>query len=105
MKPQWQFTFESHENGYAQSYKHRFGGWWVGVNCINNEQESLWWSNEIKKWVTYDKIGDKGGSNHCQIGTGLRAFKRHLRNHPELQGYEVYYASRLRNNDIKAVFD
>jgi hypothetical protein len=69
----------------------------VTCMCAN----SLWWSDEDKKWVPLEDIKDSGSSNCGPVRT-LKAFKRHLRKHPELKGRRVTLASRYHGQNVHA---
>lgn len=62
--------------------------------------DSLWWVPKLNKWVKHDDIPAKVEYSDCCSCRSLRAFRRHLRKHPEIRGkailvnrfvgYEVY---------------
>ena len=54
---------------------------------FDSPMKGYWWSDHYKKWMLLDDI-DKGScSSHFGPCRTLRAFKRHLRNHPEIVGH------------------
>jgi hypothetical protein len=63
---------------------------------------SLWWCNDKRKFVSVHDPLPKGGSNHFWPIRSVKAFKRFLRNHPELQGVEVILVSRFEGHNVKA---
>lgn len=90
---QWQFYFEAPKG--TRILSSRFHG-------ITNFEENLWWSYEHKKWLPLEECGTKGASTtlHCR---SFKAFKSHLRKHPELQTVKtVVLASRFMGHNITA---
>lgn len=63
----------------------------------------LWWGNDQKKWMPTVRIGyDEIASSHAPCRS-FKAFKRHLRKHPELNGVkEVVLTSRYQGYNITA---
>lgn len=62
----------------------------------------LWWSYEHKKWLPMAECGVKGASSTVRCHS-FKAFKSHLRRHPELQtGETITLASRFGGYDIHA---
>ena len=61
----------------------------------------LWWSHSYKKWLTLKQCnGNCGSTRHTR---SFKAFKRHLRKHPELQACgEVVLVSRFVGHNIRA---
>lgn len=56
--------------------------------CFITNLDGLWWVPAYRKWVTYDQVGD----NSCQTNIdcrSIRAFRRHLRKHPEIKGKAI----------------
>jgi len=93
MEGQWQFYFEAPKG--TRILRSRFHG-------ITNFEENLWWSHEHKKWLPLEECGTKGASTtlHCR---SFKAFKSHLRRHPELRAVKtVVLASRFVGHDITA---
>jgi hypothetical protein len=90
---QWQFYFDAPKG--TRILNSRFHG-------ITNFEENLWWSYEHKKWLPMDECGVKGASStvHCR---SFKAFKSHLRRHPELQTAKtVVLVSRFMGHNITA---
>ena len=90
---QWQFYFDAPKG--TRILRSRFHG-------ITNFSMDLWWSYEHEKWLPLAECGTKGASStvHCR---SFKAFKSHLRRHPELQtGETVTLASRFGGHDIHA---
>jgi hypothetical protein len=76
--------------------------WFMGITVFrNDDQPSLWWCFQTKKWVTANTMTPAGASTHSDCKS-YRAFLRHLRKHPELKGYEVILVSRFRCHNIIA---
>ena len=65
-------------------------------------QSDLWYSEVLKKWVPIAEVPDDSlASTHARCNS-FKAFKRHLRKHPELRGLEVILASRFMGYDVRA---
>lgn len=59
----------------------------------------LWWSEERHKWInSADRENGESLSTACRCRS-LRAFRRHLRKHPEINGKAVL-VSKFINCDI-----
>lgn len=67
---------------------------------ITNNSADLWWSLDERRWMPYEQGKSLSNMAHCR---SVRAFKRHLRRHPELAGSEVTLVSRFVGFDIVAV--
>ena len=72
---------------------------WFGVTV-----QGLWHNHTMNIW--------QGGlDKECAHGThgtrpkSVKAFKRYLRKHPELKGFNVVFCSRYYNQDIEAVWE
>jgi hypothetical protein len=90
---QWLFYFDAPKG--TRILRSRFHG-------ITSFSMDLWWSYEHKKWLPMAECGTKGASStlHCR---SFKAFKSHLRRHPELQtGETITLASRFGGYDIHA---
>lgn len=62
----------------------------------------LWWVPCVKKWLSSEEIPkDHTGYGSCYSCKTLRAFRRHLRKHPEIRGKAIL-THRYRNCDIYA---
>lgn len=69
----------------------------IGVNAY-----PLWWDEEYRRWVVSEEIAGRVGSNTCHVRS-LKAFKRHLRKHPELRAAEnVKFVSCFVGFDVYA---
>ena len=91
----WNFYFEAPIG--TRILRSRFYG-------ITNFEENLWWSYEHKKWLPLEECGTKGISStlHCR---SFKAFKSHLRRHPELQTAKtVVLVSRFVGHNITAIW-
>lgn len=61
----------------------------------------LWWSYTYKKWLSSEKCNGNC-SSHKRVGS-FKAFRRHLRKHPELQACdEVVLVSKFVGHNIRA---
>ena len=61
----------------------------------------LWWSHTYKKWLPL--LECKGNCSSHRSVSSFKAFKRHLRKHPELQECkEVVLVSRYVGYNIRA---
>ena len=91
----WKFLFDAEEGTRILEGRNNF----FGVTLLDGPVP-LWWSENDRKWMP--SVDIKGPyTNHAPV-KGFRAFKRHLRNHPELQGLEVVLTSRFFGYDIYA---
>ena len=91
----WEFYFEAPKG--KRILRSRFLG-------ITNFEADLWWSYEHKKWLPLEECGTKGVSStfHCR---SFKAFKSHLRQHPELQAVKtVVLVSRFMGHNITAIW-
>jgi hypothetical protein len=77
---------------FTQSKGNRFYKQFIWITTNN----SLWWSNLENKWIKNPK--DKMYSS-CKKCKSVKAFKRHLKKHPEIQGNAVL-VSRFYNCDV-----
>jgi len=74
--------------------------WFMGITVFrNDDRPSLWWCNATRKWVTSNTTMPMGGSSHVECKS-YKAFLRHVRKHPELNGYDVILVSRFRDYNI-----
>ena len=92
-KGEWNFYFEAPKG--TRILRSRFHG-------ITNFEANLWWSYEHEKWLPLEECGTKGASTtlHCR---SFKAFKSHLRRHPELREVKtVVLASRFMGHNITA---
>lgn len=71
----WEFYFE------APKGKRILRRGFVGITTF---ELNLWWSYEHKKWCPMFECGLEGASSTVSCGS-FKAFKSHLRRHPELQ--------------------
>ena len=89
----WQFYFDAPKG--SRILRSRF----IGITFFALD---LWWSYEHKKWLPMAECGVKGASSTVPCRS-FKAFKSHLRRHPELQtGETVTLASRFGGYDIHA---
>jgi hypothetical protein len=90
---QWQFYFDAPKG--KRILRSRF----IGITHFSME---LWWSYEHKKWLPMDECGVQGASSTAPCRS-FKAFKSHLRRHPELQtGATITLASWFGGHDIHA---
>jgi hypothetical protein len=74
----------------------------MGISARRNDDAScMWWCYGTRKWVQRPILLPMGGSNIAPCNS-YRAFLRHLRKHPELQGCEVRLNSRFVGCNIVA---
>ena len=80
--------------------------WAITTFGHSEDQDSLWWDETERQWVTSDKrVFANGISSHCRCRT-LRAFKSHLRKHREvLKDYRVFLVSRYEGHLVEAFFE
>jgi len=71
-------------------------GWGV---CVLDD--SLWYNYDAKKWQPMRNT-DAAFSNVFNGVKTFKSFQRHLRKHPELQGYTVIWINRYRGLSVKA---
>jgi hypothetical protein len=76
---QWQFYFE------APKRKRILRRGFLGITTF---ELNLWWSHEHEKWLPLGECGDQGASSTVPCRS-FKAFKSHLRRHPELQAEGV----------------
>lgn len=69
---------------------------------IHPVDRDLWWSDEKIKWVNLKDIGVKGGST-CFTCKTLRAFKRHIKNHPELHEKGAVLSNRFIGYNVALI--
>lgn len=73
----------------------------IGISTFDH---NLWWSYEHKKWLPLDECGVQGASSMFRCHS-FKAFKSHLRRHPELQtSGSVTLCSRFVGYDISATW-
>jgi hypothetical protein len=90
---QWNFYFDAPKG--TRILRSRFHG-------ITNFEENLWWSYEHKQWLPLEECGVQGASSTAPCRS-FKAFKSHLRRHPELQtGETITLASWFVGHDITA---
>jgi hypothetical protein len=90
---QWQFHFDAFKG--TRILRSRFFG-------ITTSDLNLWWSYEHKKWLPLEERGVQGASSTVCCHS-FKAFKSHLRRHPELQAVgNVILCSRFVGHDITA---
>jgi hypothetical protein len=91
----WNFTFCAEKPSRLRRY------FW-SATVWDDLEPALWWSDEYKAFVPYDRIGSQGGSTNSPTIRTFRAFKRFLRKHPELRGRTVRLVSRYVGFDVDA---
>jgi len=63
---------------------------------------NMWFCEDLNKWMTIDEVpAEFGASSHARCNS-FKAFKRHLRKHPELRGQEVELTSVFEGCNITA---
>ena len=90
----WAFAFEAPAGECILSSR------FIGVTTYCD----LWWSDTEKKWVDYKEVkDDEIYSSTMTSCRSFKAFKRHLRKHPELKAAdEVIFVSQFVGYDIRA---
>ena len=53
----------------------------------------LWWSYQHKKWLPLNDRGSEGASTSFECKS-VRAFRSHMRRHPELKGIKMELCHR-----------
>lgn len=74
----------------------------------NKGQPILWWCYATRTFRESDtdlgyRSFAKGASSHAPIRS-FKAFKRFLRKHPELKGYEVVLCNRFEDHNVTAIW-
>ena len=64
--------------------------------------EDLWFCSELNEWVNIDGVPENYGASTHALCRSFKAFKRHLRKHPELRGTEVILTSRFMDHNVIA---
>lgn len=92
----WHFEFEAPVGTRILSSR------FIGVTGI--AWSDMWWSHTHKKWLTIKECEEcNGDCSTIKYVRSFKAFKRHLRKHPELQAYsEVVLVSRYAGYNIRA---
>lgn len=95
----WHFTFDSNPG-----YRIRRYGWAVTTEGRSSKYESLFWNENKNKWLPCRINANFGDSScsHCHGIKTFRAFKRHLRKHPELKTQKVIWVNRYIGFNITA---
>jgi hypothetical protein len=65
---------------------------WIQVR--NPKGRSLWWDTSKKIW------GENGNTN-CVTCKSVKAFRRHIKKHPELKGCKVILVSEFVSHDVE----
>ena len=68
--------------------------------AITTYGSNCWFNPDLNKWVDTTTFG---GSTHYHCKT-FKAFKRHLRKHPELNNQTVILVSKFIGYDIAAIW-
>ena len=89
----WKFTYDAESRGRILEGRRNFCGVTTTERIHFYPNLKMWDETHIEyeRWSTHD--------DNCR---GFRSFKRYLRNHPELKGYEVILVSRYENHHIYA---
>ena len=67
--------------------------------------DDLWYCKDLDKWVSIDKVPDESGCSNYKHCRTIKAFKRNLRKHPELQASgEVRLVSRYMGLNVTATW-
>jgi hypothetical protein len=92
----WKFEFEQPAGARILS------GRFFGV-CHFDDKADLWWGEDERRWAPFDELHNMDVCcTHAPVRS-FKAFKRHLRKHPELKKVEeVILVSRFIGYNIKA---
>ena len=94
----WIVTFEAPVN--TRILNSRF----CGITYFFSDAQ-MWWSDKKKKWMSYEECIKYGSFSNIAPCRSYKAFKRHLRKHPELKEFgEVVLFSRYVGYNITAVW-
>lgn len=95
----WQLHFEAQKPNRVHRY------FW-SATVMDGQEPALWWCGELNKFLPSDhpalKIHSHG--SHSKPIRTLRAFKRFLKEHPELQGRRVILVNRFVGFDVEAQY-
>ena len=74
---------------------------YIWVEPDFDQDVDLWWSYQFKKWLPLNETGTQGSSSayYCH---SLRAFRKHLKRHPELKGIRMLLVSRFVGCSVTA---
>lgn len=90
----WQFTFEAPVG--TRVLKRCFGVTTYG-------KSDVWFCDELDKWLPISEVPEDYGASSNATCRSFKAFKRHLRKHPELKTVdEVVLTSRFIGHNITA---
>ena len=93
----WHFTFDAPVN--TRILNSRF----FGITHFSDSQ--IWWSEKKRKWMSYEECINYGSFSNTARCRSFKAFKRHLRKHPELkEAGEIVLSSRYVGYSITAVW-
>lgn len=88
----WKFEFEAPTG--TRILKRFFGATTFGSD--------IWFVDELNKWMPIGHVPDDYGCSSHVTCRSFKAFKRHLRKHPELRGLEVVLTSRFEGHNVTA---
>lgn len=96
MTAEWEYKFDRPAG--LRILRSRF----IGIIHFNGD---LWWSDDAQCWARPEEFHEAGiGYSNTAPCNSFKAFKRHLRRHPNLaECGEVILVSRFRDCDIRAV--
>lgn len=93
----WHFIFDAHVN--TRILNSRF----FGITHFSDSQ--IWWSEKKRKWLIWDECMKYGIYSNTAPCHSFKAFKRHLRKHPELKEVgKIVLSSRYIGHNITAVW-
>ena len=95
----WAYAFEAPRGTTIKSSRFL----WVSHFDMTKD---LWWSDDLRKWAPLAEIRAYGfAASNCAPCRSYRAFRRHLKNHPELRGVDpIILMSRYEGYNIKALW-
>lgn len=96
----WELTFEAKKPNRLHRY------FWT-ASVWDDVEPSLWWNDHEGRFLPdgHPAHNEYGCSNCSKPIRTLRAFRRFLRKHPELQGRTVRLTNRFIGFDVEANFN
>lgn len=95
----WKYSFDA-EPG-TRVLRSRF----IGITHFTRVTD-LWWYDAQRRWCKPSEVGVTDWYGNTAPCNSFKAFKRHLRKHPELRTVdEVILVSRFKGHDIRATWE
>lgn len=93
---EWQYSFDVAAG--TRVLRSRF----IGITHYTRNTD-LWWATDQRRWCKPSEMLVREVYSNVAPCNSFKAFKRHLRKHPELQAVdEVILVSRFKDHDIRA---